>query len=87
MRKRVFFLQNRVMVKRLSTGGEVHDLTQNVDVVVCLGRGGGEGGRVKLDTKSTLWASTRELETKKQTKPRPVASAAPHPITPAGGGG
>ena len=38
------------------------------------------------EPKSTLLANTRGLITTKQTKPRPVASAAPHLITPADGG-
>ena len=50
-----------------------------------------QGGGVKLENyktqknpKSTLLAdNTQGLITTKQTKPRPVASAPPHPITPA----
>ena len=44
----------------------------------------------KKNLKSTLLADNTELITTKQTKPGPVASAAPHPITPEkekGGGG
>ena len=58
----------------------------------CLFGNAGVGGNIgKLmkqnKPKSTLLAdNTRGLITK-QTKPRPVASAAPHPITPAVGGG
>ena len=55
---------------------------------------GGGGGKIekfkkkKKSPKSTLLAdNTRGLVTTKQAKPRPVASAAPHPITPTYGGG
>ena len=41
---------------------------------------------MKKHPKSTLLAdNARRLITTKQTKPMPVASAAPHPITPAKG--